>query len=347
MKEKYRLLLAVGNDELEGEIKKNPDVYVIDSDPDIDIITDILNYDIVDYVIVNTVLSEEKSLELARKAREKKSKIIALVASYDNREFLAILAGYGVKAFLTFDQIRRIPEYIRNYPEEFDFGSLREKSKKEKPPDPFRVSENLKGKIFIGVFNICSGAGATSTAVELAENLANCGEKTICISLDGSADFEYINRKKCKAEYEMIVEEKLVAALDLIYSGMEHNVILYDFGRILDIDSNGNLNTVLAGQEVYREFLRCGYKVGLSFSDPWHDGKLKYFQNHKLGGDLSILLSGFGVEDTVKSYPQLDVYDRSELAEFIDTVKFSLGISKSNYDRAGWLQRFRPRRKIY
>lgn len=344
-KQNYRLLLAIGNDEIEEGIRALPGVTVIDSDPDIEIITDILNYETVDFVIVNTVLSEEKSVMLAKKAKEKLVKVIALLKDYKDKDLITMLVGLGAKAFVSFDELQRIKGYIKEYPEEFDFMRLQKIGPSgPRLSEPHHLSNDLKGKIFIGVFNICSGAGATTTLVELAENIANSGYLPICISVDGSADFEFINRKKCKADYVMLNEENLLKDLNKIYSEMDHNVILFDFGRIFDLDLAGNLKEILLGKEAYREFLRCGFKVGLAFSDPWHEGKLKFFQKQQIGGDLSILLSGFGTQDAMKSYPDLNFHDRDKLAEFIDEMKVRVGISRADSGKC-WLIRFGIRRK--
>lgn len=327
MEEKYRLLLAVGNDELEEQIRNIPGASVVDSDLEIDIITDILDYETVDYVIVNTVLSKEKSLELAKKAKEKSAKVIALIESHKNKELIAALVGFGVKAFIQFDEIPRISAYIKNYPERFDFGQLQEPSKNAMNiTRPSLLNADMKGKIFIGVFNICSGAGATSTAVEIAESIANSGYPTICISLDGSKDLQFINQKKCKAEYVILEEQNLTAALDLIYSRNEYRVVLFDFGKIYDIDASGELRKILAEKEIFREFLRCGFKIGMSFSDAWHEGKLKFFEKNKLEGDFNIILSGLDVEDVIKCYPMLDLHNRDVLGEFVDGFKEMIGV---------------------
>ena len=338
-KKNDRLLLAVGNKEIEDQIKMLPNVTVIDSDPDVEIITDIMNYETVDFVILNTVLSEGKSLILAKKAKEKSVNVIAILRDYRDRDFVAALVGLGVKAFASFDELQKVSGYINEYPEEFDFNRLQKAGANGQPFSESQCNINLKGKIFIGVFNICSGAGATTTSVEIAENIANSGYRAICISPGSRSDFQFINRKKCKAEYLMIKEEDLTKELDRIYSESEHTVILFDFGKVFDIDSEGNLNEVLQGKEIYREFMRCGYKVGLAFSDPWHEGKLKFFQDQQISGDLTILLSGFGIEDAVKSYPELRFYNRDKLADFIDEMKSHLGMTRSNPGKR-WRSRF-------
>lgn len=342
MDQNYRLLLAVGSEEIEEEIKKIPDVSVIDSDPDIGIIADILDYETIDYVIVNTVLSEEKSLELSKKAREKSTRVIAIIESHKEKELIASLVGFGVRAFVQFDEIQRIGAYIRNYPEAFDFGRLQE-SNKIILDAPESLPVNIKGKVFIGVFNICGGAGATATAVEIAESIANSGYPTICVSLDGSDDFQFINQKICKAEYVILSEQNLSAALDQIYSRNAYQVILFDFGKIFDIDARGELRKILAEKEIYREFLRCGCKIGMSFSDAWHEGKLRYFEKNEPEGDFNILLSGFDVDDIIKCYPMLDLHNRNKLTEFIESLKESLGISGKCKKKSRHLFGFRNR----
>lgn len=329
MDKEYRLLLALGNQDLEDDIIKIPGTRIVDKDDDIDIVRDILNYETVDYIILNTVLSEQKSLELAIKAKETSAKIIALIENYKNKKFIASMVGLGVTVFLEFHDLRCISDYLIDYPDVFDFRKLQPAHDNiEILSGASRTDPSLKGKIYIGIFNICSGAGSTSVAVEIAENIANSGYATICVSLDGSDDFQYINPKKCKSEYAILSEQNLIAALDQIYSSNDYQVVIFDFGKIFDITSSGKLLKIIAGKEVYQEFLRCGYKIGLSFSDAWHEGKLKYFIENKLDGDVNYLLSGFDVEGVINCFPTLDLFNRNMLDDFIDKYKMMLGISE-------------------
>lgn len=328
-----RLLLAIGDEEIETQIRNIKEIEVIDSDPDIEIITDILNYETADFVIVNTVLSEEKSLALAKKAKEKSVKVISIIENHKNKEFITLLVGFGVKAFVQFEEIHRIKDYIVGYPEDFDFLKLQNNNSKSIDrikSDIFFESSKLKGKINIGIFNICNGAGSTTTAVELAESIAGNGKKVVCVELDGREDLKFINQKKCKAMYYLPQLSSLSQALNQLHCSNDFQYIIFDFGRVYDLDYGGELRSISINQEIFREFQRCSYKIGMGFSDVWHAGRLDYFTKcEEQLGDLSILISGLDVEGAITSYPALDIYNRDNLDQFMEDIMSVLSITGS------------------
>lgn len=203
MDKEHRLLLALGNRDLEDEIAKIPGTKMIDKDDDIDIIRDILNYETVDFIILNTVLSETKSLELAIKAKETSVKVIAFIETYKNKEFIAALVGYGVNAFLLLDEVKRVKSYIDNYPEKYDFTQLQETSSGDLAR---RNTAGIKGKLLgsllkssntkaatgrrnceiIGVIGASRGAGATSFCIYYSAHLKEMKKR--CLLLDRTAN---------------------------------------------------------------------------------------------------------------------------------------------------------------
>ena len=344
MEKTNRLLLAIGDEEIETQIRNIKEIEVIDSDPDIEIITDILNYETADFVIVNTVLSEEKSLALAKKAKEKSVKVIALIESHKNKEFIASLVGFGVRAFIQFDEIKKIADYIKNYPEEFDFLKLQKSNSKSTDKINREIHFeplNLKGKITIGIFNICNGAGATTTAVELAESIAGNGKKVVCVELDSREDLKFINQKKCKATYYLPQISNLSQILNQLHCSNDYQYIIFDFGKVYDLDYDGELRSISINQEIFREFQRCNYKIGMAFSDVWHAGRLDYFTKcEEQLGDLSILISGLDLEGAISSYRNLDIYDRNHLDAFLEDFMSVLSITKSSHNvKKGVLRR--------
>ena len=343
MEKMNRILLAIGNDELESQIKSLKEIEVVDNDPDVEIITDILNYEKVDFVILNTVLSEEKSLALAKKAKEKSVKVIAIMESYNDKEFIAALVGHGVRAFVLFNEIKVIPEYIRNYPEGFDFQRLQTGNDKftgEKNQNISVTQVNPKGKVNIGVFNVCNGAGATTTAVELAESIASNDKKVVCVELDSREDLKFINLKKCKAMYYLPQLSNLSQALNQLHCSNDFQYIIFDFGKVFDIGYDGGLKTISINQEIFREFQRCNYKIGMAFSDVWHAGKLDYFMSYEEQiGDLSLLVSGLDNENVISIYRNLDIYDRSRLDEFIEDFMALLSITTNHREKKGVLRK--------
>jgi hypothetical protein len=290
LEEKYRLLLAVGNEDLENEIKKIPGTKVVDSDSDIEIITDILNYEKVDYVIVNTVLSEEKSLELAQKAKEKPVKVIALVESHKNMEFIAALVGFGVKAFLQHDETKRISEILDNYPEEFDFAKfqnrgndtgsrtagIREKlfgaavnrdGPKSKPP-----SKSVGGRI-VGIIAAAPGTGATSLCVGYGAYLT--GQKRRIILLD---------RTENQQLSSISIKGQDIDSCPLYDINIhKYNDVLIDFGPIAQIGPSDKItlkDELRNEKKMERQY--CSRMVLVCSSLPWRLKELTVYIDHPI-----------------------------------------------------------------
>lgn len=332
MSEVRRLLLAIGNAEIENKIREISDVIICDSDDDMDIITDVLDYEEIDFVIINTVLSERKSIKLANVSKEKGAKVIAIVESHQNKELIASLVGFGVRAIIDFTELKKIPHYISHYPDKFDFTKLQEQTKNTKAAELTVERFNFfKGKIFIGVFDICSGAGATATAISIAESLARSGCKTICIALDQKDDFKYLDQKRCKAEF-LIPDEIGSINFEFLYRNSDYEFIIFDLGKIYEISSEGEFISLNVSKNILSEFLRCNFKIALTFSDVWHVDKLKYFTlNDELqyeieNGQFNVMVSGMDEDDAIKKYNRVDIYKRDNLEQFISDFKESVGI---------------------
>ena len=294
MEKNYRLLLAVGSEELEDGIKNISGISVIDSDPDIDIVTDILDYETTDYVIVNTLLSEEKSLELAKKAREKSARVIAIIKSHKDKELIASLVGFGVRAFVQFDEIRKIGDYIRNYPEEFDFGKLQEKradtgsgcgprtagirerifrsgSKKGNP-------QVIAGCRVIGVIGASAGAGASSLCVGYAIYLKEQGNKVLLLDRTENKHLSSIEIKGQKIDSCVLSEINL----------SKYDCIIIDFGRLAEIDTRGNVSPGLDmtnEKRMERQF--CNEIILVGSSLPWKLIEIETYIEHTIFARLS------------------------------------------------------------
>lgn len=290
----YRLLLAIGNAEIEDEIKNVPDVSVIDSDPDIGIITDILDYETVDYVIVNTILSEEKSLELAKRAREKLTKVIAIVKSHQDKELVAALVGFGVKAFVQFDEIQRIDDYIRSYPDSFDFGKLQEKradSGSGCGPRTAGIRERIfrsgskkggsrviAGCRVIGVIGASAGTGASSLCVGYATYLKGQGKKALLLDRTENRHLSSIEIKGQKIDSCLLSEVNL----------SKYEYIIIDFGRLAEIDTKGNVSPgpdMTNEKRLERQF--CNEIILVGSSLPWKLIEIETYIEHTIFARLS------------------------------------------------------------
>ena len=248
MEHTYRCLLAIGSEEIETQIIELPEVHVIDSDPDIDIIADILNYETVDFVILNTILSQEKSLELAKKAREKSVKVIAFVESYKNKELIAALVGYGVNAVLLLDEVKQVKTFISNYPEKYDFNQFQ-----EDVSGNFRNRQaGIKGKLFgsllkssspamaapgrrnceiIGVIGTSRGAGATSFCIYYSAHLKEMKKRCLLLDRTENGHLKDIEIKGQDISGDALTRVNL----------KKYDYILVDFGCLAEVAADGKI----------------------------------------------------------------------------------------------------------
>ncbi|MDD4566236.1 MAG: hypothetical protein PHE79_12285 [Eubacteriales bacterium] len=285
MEKTKRLLLAIGDDAMEAEIRTIKEAEIIDSDQDVGIITDILNYETADFVIVNTVLSEEKSLDLAKKAKEKSAKVIAIIGSHKNKEFVAALVGFGVRAFVRFDEIKKIPGIIRNYPEEFDFTKFENRSSdsrgrtagiqgklfgKGSGTKIKTVTATMSGSRIIGIISAFPGAGATSLCVGLTSHLCSQGSVLLLDRTDNK------NLSGIKIKGQDILDRPLSAV-----NIAEYDFIIIDFGRLVDIGADGKVmlkEDMKNEKRLERQFCQEMILVGSSL--PWKLPELTQYFTH-------------------------------------------------------------------
>lgn len=186
----------------------------------------------------------------------------------------------------------------------------------------------------IGLMNLSHGAGSTTTAIKLANWLSVFG-KTAVIAFDGKEDLLYAD-KKSKIDYIVPSigrkKEELVKALQMGYS-----FILLDFGNLLDISPSGQINSsyLVDRQEDVQEFLRCQYKIVLSFSANWHIGKLQYFQQNNSLFDLEHFAFGLSGENRAEIRSlKSQMYNRDS-DDLIKTLGSQMGLQIEQKKRRG------------
>lgn len=131
------------------------------------------------------------------------------------------------------------------------------------------------GTVIIGVFNICRGAGATTMAVEIAKECGKRGTRVYIIAADGSDDLEYSKVKQKNVRYS--VDPNIDASLlDAMCCGTQ--MIIFDFGLLLETDRNGNITTALARlNKTVERLSTCKLKIAMGLSAEWHLTKLTPF----------------------------------------------------------------------
>jgi len=148
----------------------------------------------------------------------------------------------------------------------------------------------IMGKITIGIFNLAHGAGATTTAVYLAEKLQSLGYDTAVIAMDDKIDLYYLDKKKNAAYIVPTPGEKRLKLLEVYKAN--YKFILLDFGNLFELLPTGQLKTDRLADKEYEieEFFRCNYKIAVGFSDEWNAGKLNYFINNPAFDNLETFL---------------------------------------------------------
>lgn len=329
----YKVIMAVGSTRIEEDISAISNIHT-EAVSDIEMIQEILEYESYDYIIVNSLLSKRKIVQLADYAENMdcrdKPKIIVLTEDMTDKKFVTQLVGFGVHAFVNFNEIALIGKHIERYPESFSLSRIEEmKSGRE-----ISTSTVINGTISIGVFNIDRGAGSTSCSLKVAEEIANCGYRTVCIEI-GETSFSFLNKKKLTKTLELVstsVEEK-DGVLQIAFADNSYQFIVIDFGQIIKTDVYGNITETK--QKLMGDFFRCNYKIGMCFASPWHNEKMNLFlKNGIFEPDLAneqmfIVTSGEEkyINQIIEDYHELPLWSRTEMEFFKERFKQRIGIN--------------------
>lgn len=334
-----KVMMAIGNDTLEALILDlGVDCY--ESDPDIEVITDVLEFEKPDFIIVNTLLSVRKTLKLAERAKEVSGgqiKIIAIVETMEDTETLAGLIAHGVFAFVEIDELEKITEYLRDYPKSFNFmrlsGASRSAGNGDDPGKNQCVQESMtitqfKGITSIGVFGVHRGAGTTKTAMMITEMLTGRGYPVLCIGLPESEDFLHLG-KTYKGTYLIPEDEERRQKLtrDAYISG-DYSYIVYDFGYFFNnITKLNKVSGILIPEfmniSLLNDLNSCPYKFGLGFSDSWQRSQFDYllsnFSSVLEMDRIEWIFSGENFEELRADYPELIFQNRETIEEQLES----------------------------
>jgi len=332
----FNLIMAIENEEIQDTISAMPGIGRAENVETIDLIEEILQYDSYDFIVMNTLLSERKAVRLADYVENilessVKPKIIALVKNLDDKKLIAQLVGFGVTAFVTFDDLSLIGRYMENYPATFDLGILSEEHIKT----DITATRVINGTISVGVFSLDSGAGATTCSLKLAEEIANCGYRVICMEF-GQENFCSIKKKPKTLELISADLKEKDTILQLAFSDNSFQFIILDFGKLFNVSTSGEL--ISTKHELIGDFLRCNYKLGMCYASLWHNEKMNIFlkndsfQSDLYNEQLFLLASGDEKSETelIEDYHELPIYKRNEIQEFTEIFKRRIGISQFN-----------------
>lgn len=173
------------------------------------------------------------------------------------------------------------------------------------------------GTYILGIFNLSRGAGATQTAVDIAEHLASSGYKAAVVALDGRSDLKY---QKGKAEYLVPEEDNGDTLVHFLAGNGHHEFIILDFGNLFDVSPSGKLQSynLTDNRGKIGEFMRCNLHIGMGFTAEWHANKIKYFTEHDVfserikSGGCVFFFDG-DVKKLSRRYPELQLYHREEV----------------------------------
>lgn len=244
---RYKLVIAAGHEQISDQIKKFDEVEVVEENNDIEILEEVLEFIEADYAIINTMLSAEKSLKFARRAKEMHVKVICIVDDEKiDKELILGLASNGVTATVSLDELYRIPDYLESYPEKFDYLQLEEDTG-SRPGTAGKDQAHMlqKKKITVAVLGVMPRIGTTTQALRLTKYLNDQGYKAAYIELN---DSDYIRQLVETYEGAAIDEElgKITYAdLDMFYKPgkipeilkMPYMFYIYDFGDIHGLKS--------------------------------------------------------------------------------------------------------------
>ncbi|MFV0518357.1 MAG: hypothetical protein ACK5MV_13270 [Aminipila sp.] len=336
--------MAIENQDIQEVITAMPVVGYTENVDDIELIQDILEYDSYDYIIVNALLSSRKIINLADYVDHMyirdKPKIIVLLDDMLDKKFITQLVGLSVYAFVTFQELNLVSKYIENYPESFSLSSIDDLSERR----GITTNTIINGTISIGVFNLDHGAGSTTCSLNLAEEIANCGYRVICVEID-ETNFQFVKKKPKNLELISTTSEEKDMILQIAFSDNTYQFIIIDFGKIFNIDLNGEL--ISLNQTIMGDFLRCNYKIGMSFSSAWHNKKIEailknnVFYEDLVKGQIFLLVSGLMESEAIEDYHEITIFSREDKALFYKHFMSIVGIHDLKQKKRSIFNKFR------
>lgn len=197
-----KVLLAIGNDELEELFEKIETIEIIEKERDLEVLKDLLEFMNVDYLVINRLLDEDGKnlLDIAVLAKKKNIKVIVLLndlEDFSEKKIITSLVAQDVYSFINFNDLKeeKIINIIENYPQEFDFkifnnddqqvndGSIIKNVKKRQGKKRETIEVELINNAVIAVYSNCS-SGKSVVSWILAYCLKDRNYKTAVINLD-------------------------------------------------------------------------------------------------------------------------------------------------------------------
>lgn len=202
----------------------------------------------------------------------------------------------------------------------------------EKPVEVVREMPILRGCYTIAIFNTTRGAGATATALRLAEDLKKAGYTAAIIALDGKRDLACA---KTKVPFILPEEHEKDRIVCQTISFGSYSFLILDFGEIFSLTAEGRLKEycLTDNRWLINELIRTDLRIGMAFSSPWHRDKVKYFLSDDPYCGMRIKDLIFLFDGKAPGADNASVYERNEFT--LRELLYLLGITKNQQGKRG------------
>lgn len=137
----------------------------------------------------------------------------------------------------------------------------------------------VKGLLKIATFSVSPGAGSTTMAIRLAEQLSRFG-RTAVVEVDKSGSIQHAKAiPNCEYRVLKDSDDPGDALYELYKTGF--NITVTDYGCLFKIRADGTIDEAdenAVDRVLLKEFIKADVKVGMAFTAPWQLGKLKFFE---------------------------------------------------------------------
>lgn len=271
-----KVFLAIGNKEMEEELRSGGFFEVIDSEDNLASLFDLMDFIEIDGIVVNRLLdSDGRQLsKIIKKAAGKGIKVIVLVndmKEYNERKLITVLVNGGATAFIQFNELsaEKVADTFENYPAEFDFGLISESR--------IEYRETIKS-VFREVIAVYSplSEGASCIAAHLATALAEAGSYRVCL-----VDYNPL-QPRVREIFNAGDDYSLTDALDAVVKGnltserLEHIAMPSRYRKNLDLiigiyDLNEYYASTIEQYEEIIKKLKFVYDYVIIDTHSWHD----------------------------------------------------------------------------
>lgn len=316
---KMKTFLAVGNEQIEEDIKRFDEIEIIDSENDLEQVYNLLEFIDLDFLIINRLLYDGQSdilFRITNMAKIKGIKIIILVDDLKNQEekkLIAKLISEDVYSFIKFEEINlKLIEHLKSYPQEFDFSILNDKIDKSLKQDINQIQEELDSPIVI------------EKEIEREVRVEVISNSTIAVISNGSTGKSFVtwNLAHCFADRNYNTS---VINLDRGYSAnIFYGIDRSEDSALKNIDKCKNILDILKKAYIVKENLKIFTNELCSKEELNNDQFIKVLDLVQANSDITLIDCKPGMKDVLKT---AITYSNTILFIFdIDNMHFNLNL---------------------